>query len=102
MYSSPPSAHSPRPFQFGIWSILLLTTLGAVVIGIGRAIEAPLVWQLGVAGYVFMLLTYLFFRVPYLLRIAFGADSDWQRVQQRRKELQAMSSRETTENKEAD
>jgi hypothetical protein len=78
----------PRPFQFGIASILLLTTLGAVVVGIGRALEMPIVGQLGIAAYLFVLLVYAFFRIPYLLRIAFGKDSEWERTQQRRADLE--------------
>ena len=87
--------HRSRPFQFGIGSILLLTTIGAVVIGVGRLMDAPIVWIIGICLYCFMFLVYLTFRVPYLWRISFGRDSDWQRVQARRKELEAMAQRAT-------
>jgi hypothetical protein len=99
--SSDTASRPRRPFQFGIGSILLLTTLAAVVVAIGRIIEAPLVWQLGIAGYIFMLLLYAFFRIPYLLRIAFGKESDWQRVRARRRELEESVRRDAPPNQQS-
>ena len=80
-----------RPFQFGISTILIVTTLGAAVVAVSRLSGASLEWQIGISCYFFLLILYFAFRVPYLVRTLFGKGSNWEQVQEKRRELEEIA-----------
>jgi len=80
-----------RPFQFRIGTILMVTTLGAAIVAVSRLTGAPLEWQIGISCYFFLLILYFALRVPYLVKTLFGKDSSWERVQQKRRELEEIA-----------
>lgn len=70
MNDPPPPPISPRParFQFGLWSLLVLTTIVAASLSLVRALDLPPLARVVLAGYAILMGGYLVLRLPFLMR----------------------------------
>jgi len=76
-------------FQFGLGRILVLTTVSAVAAAIAASMEAPLVFQAIVAGYLILMATYIVLRLPAACRGIMRRTPQWERLRRRRSDLEA-------------
>jgi hypothetical protein len=83
--------HNPErkehPFQFGIRSVLLLTTVCAVAAAIAASMRVSIVFQVVVAFWLILMATYAVLRLPYTCR---GILRGRKRIRQQRADLEVM------------
>ena len=94
----PDTSVADEPFQFGLMSILVLTTVAAVIFAVMRHthFSSPGNWLFG--GYLVLMASYLILRLPFLLRHLFGRSARWRALEQRRDDLAAWARNKASRN----
>ena len=80
------AAQKEPPFQFGIRSVLVLTTVCAVAAAIAASMRVPIVLQVVVAFWLMLMATYAVLRLPYTCRRILRGR---RRIRQQRSDLEA-------------
>ncbi|MCY2994781.1 MAG: hypothetical protein NTY19_44005, partial [Planctomycetota bacterium] len=86
-----PATQQPR-FQFGIRSVLVLTTVCAVAAAIAGSMQVPIAVQVVVALYLIVLATYAVLRLPYICRRILQGIAGLKRLRRQRSDLEAIVS----------
>ena len=86
----------PVPYQFGIRSLLILTTAVAVIIAMSIRIDAPTLFQALVAGYFIFFVGWMIMRVPTLYRNFSELRKRWRQLKRHRIESELDASKRKT------
>jgi hypothetical protein len=86
--TSDESEQQEKPFQFGIRSVLVLTTVCAVAAAITGSMQVPIIFQVVVVVYLMLMATYAVLRLPYVGRKVLQDIAELKRIRRQRSELE--------------
>ncbi len=86
-----PEPQQPR-FQFGIRSVLVLTTVCAAAAAIACSMPVPIAVQVVVAGFLILMAAYAVLRLPYICRRILQGIAGLKRLRRQRSDLEAIVS----------
>lgn len=88
--TSDESDRQKPPFQFGIRSVLVLTTACAMAAAIAGSLRVPIAVQGVVAVYLMLMATYAVLRLPYICRKILQDIAELKRIRRQRSDLVGM------------
>jgi hypothetical protein len=77
-------------FQFSLRNLMILTTVGAVLAACVSMLELPDIAKFIFLAYLLFLATYIFLRLPFLLRGILKKTPEWERLRREREELERL------------
>ena len=86
------AAQKEPPFQFGIRSVLMLTTVCAVVAAIAGSMRESVIVKVVVASYLMLIASYAVLRLPHTCRRILQDLAELKRIRQQKSDLAAMVS----------